>query len=289
MYNVFNTPLEHPYGAPSPSPWLPAVSSGEMCRCPIQSGQNDDDNKGIQIPLSPSKSATICDHGSSSMLHASDEQQPTTHLHRRAAHDPSTRAASVRPHPAGPPIRSQRPSSICITPTSNHPHPASCLQPSAPSSTRTSTLLPRHQIPSSLSSPKPICLFVRPAKIRWPRSIHAQITASIDRPHLPPPSTTNTMIRRPPQQPNSSTISRPSSPNPSMNPPKPHRLPRRPAAMAHQYHDPTPSRPNFSPNSCHFGHWGGSIEDTEDVGEAAIHTELGTFVKGSKQERKAET
>ncbi|KAL5980579.1 hypothetical protein ACLOJK_028487 [Asimina triloba] len=88
----------------------------------------------------------------------------TTHLRRRAA----------SPHPAGPPIRSQRPSSMGITPTSGHPHPASRLQPSALSSTRTSTLLPRRQIPSSLSSPKPIFLLVRPAKIRWPRSIHAK-------------------------------------------------------------------------------------------------------------------
>ncbi|KAL6012122.1 hypothetical protein ACLOJK_002599 [Asimina triloba] len=53
--------------------------------------------------------------------------QPCFDGHDRTHHHPSASASSVRPHPAGPPICSKRPSSMGITPTSGHPHPASRL------------------------------------------------------------------------------------------------------------------------------------------------------------------
>ncbi|KAL5973100.1 hypothetical protein ACLOJK_037126, partial [Asimina triloba] len=152
----------------------------------------------VDLPSADSKPATVCDHGSSSMLHASNEQQPTTHLRRRAADDPSTTAAAVVRHSVRRPPSSintrscshERPIQGSASPSSSRLHRTHHHGRSSPSTasnkpaavhhtasravqTHHARTIPHldghHQPPST----KPIYLFVRSAKIRWPRSIRA--------------------------------------------------------------------------------------------------------------------
>ncbi|KAL6008766.1 hypothetical protein ACLOJK_021992 [Asimina triloba] len=147
MYNVFNTLPEHPYGAPSSSPWPAAMATGSELQRDTHRRRGSDQLIGA-VQNGGSK-VTTPKMVRSWPISVAVRRKPTTPFHRRPPLPPKPAASSdhEQPDPAGKLLL--HPPPLCTSSSSNagsSPNPSSTVRPSDACSSSS----PRSAIPSQL-------------------------------------------------------------------------------------------------------------------------------------------